>query len=106
MSLSINSNYSQPSFGSSKLLTKAGNFAKAQSQHLYYKSAFIVGAALTAPTLKQAIGGLIFFDGLEGLYKALKNQDLTIKHQCTNIFAYISDGLKALKNRGQKNLSK
>lgn len=102
MSLSINSNYSQPSFGSNKFLTQAGNFARAQAQHLFYKSGFPVGVAITAPNLKQAIAGWIFFDGLEGLYKALKNQDLTIKHQCTNIFAYISDGVKGLKEARAK----
>lgn len=102
MSLSINSNYSQPSFGSNKFLTQAGNFARAQSQHLLYKSGFVVGVALTAPNLKQAIGGWLIFDGFEGFYKTWKKQDLTIKHQCTNIFAYISDGLKALKEERSK----
>lgn len=104
MSLSVNSTNYQPAFGSSRALSKAGNFAKNQIGHVFTQGAVwgFWEATNPSPNLTSALIRKVCIDFAEAIGKFISEKtikpeaSLTIGKQCTNVFAYIADGVRAL----------
>lgn len=97
MNISPTNNYT-PAFGSSNLLNKAGQFAKKQALHVFVQSACWTGAELTSPSpnLKHLLIRKISVDSLEVIANALHKVKTTGNSQCTNVFAWLLDGARAV----------
>ena len=101
MSLSVNPTNYQPSFGSNKALTKAGTFATNQMGH-FAKQALAWGIMETSdpsPDLQRALIRKFSIDIAEVLLNFTMKKpssEVKIGNQCTNVFAYLADGARAL----------
>lgn len=110
MSLSVASTNYQPAFGSSSVLSKAGNFAKNQTHHVLTQGAAwgLSEAINPSPNLTSALIRKVSIDFAEAIAifiskKAINPKiSLTIEKRCTNVFAYIADGVRALGKISKK----
>lgn len=103
MSLSINSNYSQPSFGSSKFLAKAGNFAKNRIDHIVIQGGvwgILEVFSPMSPDLKHLLIRKLGVDFAEAILKS--NEGISAKKEFFNVFAYLADGVKVVQKAFSK----
>lgn len=105
MSLTINSCCSQPSFSSGKSLPKLKQFVENQASHAYMKIAPFALLETTSPSpdLKSALARLFILDLLENTGNYLSGVRITAKKQCTNLFSWATDGMRALDKLESKN---
>lgn len=104
MSLSVNSTNYQPAFGSSKALNKVGQFAKNQVDHFILQGVLVGGQEIIypSPNLSTILARKVGIDIGEIIAKFITKKpssaisEIKIGNQCTNVFAYLADGARAL----------